>query len=143
PEEPQPYKTMANGVTLYKPAGGSVWNSPTIDPVRRAVYFGTGDATTDPPARTTDAIVAVDLETGKLLWSYQATENDVFMGGCNGLVKSDACPTPMGPDMDIGNSPILKTLSGGKRVLMAGTKGGDVFGLDPDNKGARVYRVNV
>jgi len=45
--------------------------------------------------------------------------------------------------MDIGNSPILKTLSGGKRVLMAGTKGGDVFGLDPDNKGALLYRVNV
>src|SRR5205814_10266774 len=32
PDEPKPYKTMANGVQLYKPAGGAVWNSPTIDP---------------------------------------------------------------------------------------------------------------
>ena len=143
PEEPKPYKTMSNGVVLYKPAGGAVWNAPTIDPVRQAVYFGTGDATTAPPAKTTDAIMAVDLNTGKYLWSYQATENDVFMGGCNGPNKSDACPTPMGPDMDIGNSPILKTLPNGKRVLMTGTKSGDVIGLDPDNKGALLYRINA
>jgi polyvinyl alcohol dehydrogenase (cytochrome) len=49
----------------------------------------------------------------------------------------------MGPDMDIGNSAILKTLPNGKRVLIGGTKGGDVFGLDPDNKGALLFRVNV
>ena len=93
--------------------------------------------------KTTDGIMAVNINTGEFLWAYQATENDVFMGGCNGPVKSEACPTPMGPDMDIGNSPILKTLPGGKRVLIGGTKGGDVFGIDPDNRGALLYRVNV
>ena len=143
PEEPQPYKTMANGVTLYKPAGGAVWNSPTVDPVRRAVYFGTGDATTAPSPKTTDAIMAVDINTGKLLWAYQATENDVFMGGCNGPNRSEACPTPLGPDMDIGNSPILKTLPNGKRVLITGTKDADVVALDPDNNGKLLYRINV
>ncbi len=143
PDEPKPYKTMANGVTLYKPAGGAVWNSPTIDPARNAIYFGTGDATTAPSPKTTDGIMAVNINTGEFLWAYQATENDVFMGGCNGPVKSEACPTPMGPDMDIGNSPILKTLPNGKRILMGGTKGGDVFGLDPDNNGALLYRINV
>ena len=109
PEEPRPYKTMASGVTLYRPAGGAVWNSPTVDPVRNAIYFGTGDATIAPSPRTTDGIMAVDIDTGRLLWSYQATSNDVFMGGCTGTERSDACPTPMGPDMDIGNSPILVT----------------------------------
>ena len=143
PEDPQPYKTMANGVVLYKPAGGAVWNSPTIDPVRQAVYFGTGDATTAPSPKTTDAIMAVDINTGRLLWSYQATENDVFMGGCNGAVRSEACPNPMGPDMDIGNSPILKTLPNGKRVLIGGTKSADIFALDPDNNGALLYRINA
>jgi polyvinyl alcohol dehydrogenase (cytochrome) len=143
PDEPKPYTTMANGVTLYKPAGGAVWNSPTLDPVRQAIYFGTGDATTGPSPKTTDGVMAVNINTGELLWSFQATENDVFMGGCGGAAKSDACPTPMGPDMDLGNSPILKTLPNGKRVLIAGTKGGDVFGLDPDNKGALLYRINV
>ena len=143
PDEPKPYKTMANGVTLYKPAGGAVWNSPTVDPVRNAIYFGTGDATTAPAPKTTDGIMAVNISTGEFLWAYQATENDVFMGGCSGPVKSDACPNPMGPDMDIGNSPILKTLPNGKRVLIGGTKGGDIFGVDPDDKGALVFRVNV
>ena len=51
PDEPKPYKTQTNGVVLYKPAGGAVWNSPTVDPVRQAVYFGTGDATTAPVAQ--------------------------------------------------------------------------------------------
>jgi polyvinyl alcohol dehydrogenase (cytochrome) len=143
PEEPQPYKTMSNGVTLYKPAGGAVWNSPTVDPVRRALYFGTGDATTAPSPKTTDAVLAVDMNTGKLLWSYQATENDVFMGGCNGPARSEACPTPLGPDMDVGNSPILKTLPNGKRLLLVGTKDADVIALDPDSNGKLVYRINV
>jgi len=143
PDEPKPYKTMQNGVTLYKPAGGAVWNSPTIDPTRQAIYFGTGDATTAPSPKTTDGVMAVNITTGEMLWSFQATENDVFMGGCGGPVKSDACPDPMGPDMDLGNSPILKSLPNGKRILIAGTKGGDVFGLDPDNKGALLWRVNV
>lgn len=139
--DPKPVKTMANGVTIYAPGGGGVWNTPTIDTVRNAVYFGTGDATTAPSPKTTDAIMAVDLKSGDLLWSFQADENDVFMGGCNGPVRSDACPNPNGPDLDIGNPPILKMLPNGKRVLIAGTKRGHVFALDPDNNGALLYRV--
>jgi len=142
PEEPKPYRTQANGVVLYKPAGGAVWNSPTVDPERNAVYFGTGDATTAPSPLTTDAVMAVDLDTGKFLWAYQATENDVFMGGCNGPVRSEACPDPMGPDMDIGNSPILVTTPDGKRLVFGGTKGAEVFAVDPDAGGKLVYRVS-
>jgi len=141
PGDPKPFKTMANGVKLYAPGGGGVWNTPTIDPVRNAVYFGTGDATTAPSPKTTDAIMAVDLNTGDLLWTFQADENDVFMGGCGGQNRSEICPTPNGPDLDIGNPPILKALPGGKRVLIAGTKRGHVFALDPDNRGALLYRV--
>ena len=107
------------------------------------MYFGTGDATTAPSPPTTDGITAVDIDTGRLLWSYQATTNDVYMGGCTGTERSDACPTPMGPDMDIGNSPVLITLPNGKRALLGGTKSADVFALDPDNKGALLYRVNA
>jgi polyvinyl alcohol dehydrogenase (cytochrome) len=143
PDEPKPWKTQANGVTLYKPAGGAVWSAPTIDPVRQALYVGTGDATTAPPSILTDAVMAVDLNTGKVLWSYQATEGDVFMGGCNGPARSEACPSPMGPDADIGNSPILKSLANGKRLVMVGTKSADVIGLDPDDKGKLLFRVNA
>ena len=141
--EPEPHKTMANGVVLYRPAGGGVWNSPTIDPVRNAVYFGTGNATTAPAPLTTDGVMAVDVDTGKLLWSYQATASDVYAGGCSGAERSDACPTPMGPHMDIGNSPILLALPDGKRLLLVGTRSADVIALDPDAMGGVVYRVNA
>jgi polyvinyl alcohol dehydrogenase (cytochrome) len=141
-ETPQPYLKQANGVWLYRPAGGGVWNTPTVDPLRHAVIFGTGDATTAPSPPTTDAVMAVDIDSGQTLWSYQATEGDVRLGGCAGPHQSAACPKNNGPDMDIGNSPILVALPHGRRVLFAGTKSADVFALDPDDGGALQFRVN-
>jgi len=142
-DEPKPTKKNSKGVQNYAPAGGSVWNSPTIDPQHNAVYFGTGDGETEPAPKTTDAIMAVDLKTGKVLWSYQAQADDAFLGGCNGASKTDNCPSVNGPDLDFGNSPILKTLPGGKRLLVAATKDGNIIALDPDNKGAVVWKTNV
>ena len=133
PGEMKAYRIQSNGVVLYAPGGGGVWNAPTIDPVRNALYFSTGDATTFPSPKTTSGVMAVDIDTGKMLWAYQANENR-----CNGAARSAVCP-----DFDIGNSPILKTLSNDKRVLLVGTKSGDVITLDPDNKGAQVYQVSA
>jgi len=48
-----------------------------------------------------------------------------------------------GPDLDIPGSPLLRTLKDGKRLLIVGTKPGDIFALDPDRKGALVWRVGV
>jgi polyvinyl alcohol dehydrogenase (cytochrome) len=141
-DDPKPWKKNDNGVQLYGPATGGVWNAPTIDPVRGALYVGTGDAVTPPESPLTDAVVAMDLKTGKVLWSRRAMENDLFMGGCNGAERGAQCPSPMGPDHDIGNSPILVTLANGKRALIAGTKCGDVIALDPADKGAVLFRVN-
>jgi polyvinyl alcohol dehydrogenase (cytochrome) len=118
-----------------------VWNSPSVDAAHRAVYFGTGDASAGPSPPTTDSIMAVDLDDGRLLWSYQATAGDVYLGGCNRPDRSAACPATNGPDMDIGNSPILMALPGGKRLLLAGTKAADVLAVDADH-GTLIYRVN-
>jgi polyvinyl alcohol dehydrogenase (cytochrome) len=141
-DEPKPWKKNPNGVQLYGPAVGGVWNAPTIDPVRGALYVGTGDAVTPPESRLSDAVMALDLKTGKVLWSRRATEDDLFMGGCAGPNRGEQCPEPMGPDYDIGNSPILTTLPDGKRALFVGTKGADVLALDPDANGAVLFRVN-
>jgi len=141
-DEPKPWKKNPNGVQLWGPAVGGVWNAPTIDPARGALYVGTGDAVTPPESRLSDAIMALDLKTGKVLWSRRATEDDLFMGGCAGPNKGEQCPSTMGPDYDIGNSPILTTLPNGKRALFVGTKGADVLALDPDNNGAVLFRVN-
>jgi polyvinyl alcohol dehydrogenase (cytochrome) len=83
PEDPQPVRKNSKGVQLWAPAGGSVWNSPTVDARRRVIYFGTGDATTAPAAKTSDAVMALDMDTGKVRWSYQAFPNDSFLVGCD------------------------------------------------------------
>ncbi len=142
-DEPKPTRKNSKGVQLYAPAGGSVWNSPTIDLKKNAIYVGTGDAETEPAPKTTDAIMALDLNTGKMLWVYQAQANDAFLGGCNGASKTDNCPSENGPDLDIGNSPILRSLAGGRRLLVAATKDGNVIALDPDKNGAVVWKKNV
>ena len=142
PELPKPTHKNSQGVQQWGPAGGSVWNSPTIDPVRRAVYFGTGDATTYPAIETSDAVMALDLDSGKVLWTYQVHKNDSFLVGC-GARRTDNCPKVVGPDWDIPASPVLKTLGDGSRRLIVVTKPGDVLSLDPDKRGALVWRMNV
>jgi polyvinyl alcohol dehydrogenase (cytochrome) len=142
-DEPKPTRKNSKGIQQYAPAGGSVWNSPTVDPVRRAVYFGTGDGETEPAAPTTDAVMAVDMDTGKRLWVRQLRAGDAFLGGCFGDKKTDNCPSTEGPDLDIGNSPILQSLPGNGRVLVVAMKDGEAVGLDPDRAGAVRWRVRA
>ena len=142
-DTPVPTRKNSRGVQQYAPAGGSVWNSPTVDAKLGAIYFGTGDGETEPAPKTTDAIMAVDIKTEKTLWVYQFQPDDAFLGGCNGATRTDNCPSVNGPDQDIGNSPILRTLSDGKRVVVFGTKDGNVIALDPDNHGAQLWRVKA
>jgi polyvinyl alcohol dehydrogenase (cytochrome) len=142
-DTPKPVRKNSKGVQQYAPSGGSIWNSPTIDVKRGAVYVGTGDGQTDPAPDTTDSIMALDLKTGKILWFYQAQAGDAFMGGCNGPDRTDNCPKVNGPDQDIGNSPILHKLADGKGVVVFGMKNGTVTALDPDRKGAVVWSVHV
>lgn len=140
---PVPVRKNSRGVQQYAPSGGSIWNSPTIDVKRSAVYVGTGDGQTDPAPDTTDSILALDLKTGKVLWHYQAEAGDAFMGGCNGDQRTDNCPKVNGPDQDIGNSPILRDLPGGKSVVVFGMKDGTVTALDPDHNGAVLWKVRA
>src|SRR5215831_6783629 len=146
-DEPKPVKKNSNGVQRFAPAGAGVWNSPTIDAKRRALYVGTGDAYAEPAAKTTDAIVALDLDSGKILWAVQDTENDVWLAACGPNSHPENCPDELGPDHDFGSPPILKTLSSGRSILVAGQKSGNVwahaadeqyafFGLGPGGIGA-------
>ena len=85
--------------------------------------------------------MALDMDTGKVLWSVQALKNDAFVEECG--QANENCPSKIGPDWDFGDSPILKSLPGGRRILVAGQKSGDVWGYDPDNKGATVWKTLV
>jgi polyvinyl alcohol dehydrogenase (cytochrome) len=140
PEAPRPVKKNSQGTQLYAPAGAAVWNTPTIDPERHALYVGTGDAYTEPAAKTSDAVMAFDLRTGKMLWSYQTEANDAWMVGCV-PETTENCPKNLGTDHDIGSSPILLKLRDGRSILLVTPKSGEVFALDPDRRGALLWKT--
>jgi len=121
------------GTMMQGPAGGAIWSAPTVDPKRGLVYVATGDSYTEVPTKGADAIVAMDVKTGKIRWSNQVTEADNFIVGCNQAQKPINCPSPDGPDFDFGASPILFHLANGKDVVLSGQKSGVVFGMDPDS----------
>jgi polyvinyl alcohol dehydrogenase (cytochrome) len=143
PERPKPVRQNIKGVQLYAPAGGAVWNTPAVDVRRNAIYLGTGDGTTFPAAKTSDAVMAMDMRSGRILWSYQVTPNDSFLVGCRGDGITDNCPQTEGPDWDIPVSPILTDNGRGLRLVVVGTKPGDVVALDPDQHGKLIWRMNV
>jgi polyvinyl alcohol dehydrogenase (cytochrome) len=128
---------------LYAPSGAPVWASPTVDVERGLVYFGTGENYTRPTTPSSDAILAVDIETGELAWSFQATEADAFTMACTTRRNRENCPAPVGPDHDFGMSPILVTRVDGKDVLVAGQKSGVVWALDPETQGEVIWSTRV
>ena len=141
PEAPQPAGRNAAGTQLWKGAGAAVWSAPTIDPVKGVLYVGTGNSYTAPAVDTSDSVMAMDLKTGKILWWNQVTQGDAFVIGCR---RDNAnCPKELGPDYDFGNSPILRSLPGGKQIIVIGQKSGVVYGLDPDNKGKVVWQFKA
>jgi polyvinyl alcohol dehydrogenase (cytochrome) len=141
-EEPKPTKKNSQGMQLWAPAGGSVWNTPAVDVKQHAIYFGTGDSETEPAAKTSDALMALNMDTGKLLWYFQDTQDDAFLVFCDEK-PTENCPKKLGPDWDMASAPILRNLPGGKRIIIAAAKSGNVFGLDPDRKGALVWKVGL
>jgi polyvinyl alcohol dehydrogenase (cytochrome) len=141
-QRPEPTHKNSRGVQQWAPAGVPVWNTPTVDAKRHAIYVGTGDASTYPAPPTSDAILALDMATGRLRWSQQIYPHDSFIVGCGGEALTENCPKVIGPDWDIPMSPALKTVAGGKTLLVFATKPGDVLALDADRHGALVWRRN-
>ena len=109
--------------------GGGAWNPPAISP-GGSVYFGFGNmyqpadvALTHPGKRLyTDSLVALDGDTGKLDWYFQAVPNDFH-------------------DWDLQVSPIY-VQSGGRPVILAAGKMGYVYAVDPST-GALVWKTKV
>jgi polyvinyl alcohol dehydrogenase (cytochrome) len=89
-----------------------------------------------------DAVIAFDMKTGRILWSKQLTELDVFNMACVGPQKA-SCPEKAGPDVDIGSSPILVRTANGNRLLLVGQKSGVMHALDPDKKGEILWHTRI
>jgi polyvinyl alcohol dehydrogenase (cytochrome) len=127
------------GKPFFGPSGAPVWSSPTIDPKRNLLYIGTGENYSLPATNTSDAIQAINMSTGKVVWNFQATEGDAWNIACPVIIN---CPGTKGRDLDFGMAPILVTGKDGKQRLLAGQKSGVVYALDPQN-GKLLWKTRV
>ena len=130
------------GVQQKGPSGAAIWSAPTFDEQQNRIYVATGDNYSDPPTKTSDAVIALDAQTGRVVWSRQITANDAYNGGCD-LPGKPGCPAADGGDFDFGQPPILVKLAGARRALVIGQKSGMAHALDPDREGAVLWETRV
>ena len=119
-------------------AGGAIWGSqPPVDVKRNTLYISTGNlyhapayvracvnATAnitsllrDPcraPGEYTEAVLSLDLKTGRLVWATLLGRLDTWIGSCGVsllgiqfLAPTANCPPHAGNDTDFGESPIF------------------------------------
>ena len=129
------------GADRLGPSGAGIWSAPTVDSKRGLLYVTTGDNYSSPATLTSDAIVALNIKSGQIVWTRQTTANDVYTSACAN--KGPNCPTENGPDFDFGASAILVTTAGGRDLLLAGPKSGIVYARDPAHKGEILWDARV
>lgn len=136
PEKARELDKGSGTVGSWGPSGAGVWGSPTVDLKRGLLYIATGDNYSTPATDMSDSVLALELKTGRIVWSKQVTPGDIFAGACAGR----GCP---GPDYDFGSSVLMEKLPAGRDILLAGQKSGVVYALDPDQKGAILWQTRV
>lgn len=140
----RPIRKTEQGTQLYGPAGGSIWSAPTLDPKNDLLYAGTGNSYTDSPTSRTDSIIALSMSTGAFRWVNQLRPEDNYIVGCDKpqTAGKGSCPRTLGPDVDFGTSPILRSLPGGGEILLTGQKSGRVYGLEAKS-GKQLWSAQV
>ena len=104
--EKEPYRigTKAGNRPVYGAAGASVWATPTLDIAHGMLYVATGNAYSGPEEYLgyAEAVIALEMKTGKVRWHYQAEPGvkDIYTN--ERLAGHDE-----GPDLDFASSPIL------------------------------------
>ena len=141
-EEAKPTTKTTAGIQRRGPSGASVWSTPTVDVKRNAIYVATGDNYSDPTTETSDAVLALDRTTGKILWSRQMTANDAYNMSCV-IPGQNNCPESKGPDFDFGQPPILVSLPNGAQELVIAQKSGIAWGVDPEQKGKVLWQKRL
>jgi polyvinyl alcohol dehydrogenase (cytochrome) len=141
-DEARPTTKNAAGTQLWGPSGAGVWSSPAIDVRRNVLYATTGDNYSAPASSMSDAFVAMDLDSGRIVWAKQMTAGDAWNTACR-MADTTNCPDMKAPDFDFASPPILVTLPNGKRALVAGQKSGMVHAVDPDDQGKILWQARA
>lgn len=144
PEAPAEIGKTSVGTARFAPSGAPIWASPTIDAQRRRIYIGTGENYSSPAEGNSDAVLAIDLDSGSRVWTSQVTAGDAWNVACM-MADNPNCPEEDGPDFDLGASLLLVDLpESGRQVIVGGHKDGSVFALDPDAPAPRpLWRTRV
>jgi polyvinyl alcohol dehydrogenase (cytochrome) len=134
-EVPRRTTKNASGTQLWGPSGAGIWSAPALDPDRNRLYVATGDSYSNPAAPESDAIMALAMDTGRIVWIRQTLAGDAWNVGCLEATGAGRlnCPEKAGPDHDFSSSPILTIAADGRRVLLAGQKSGALYGLNPES----------
>ncbi len=167
---------LATGRILWKTymvpsgyTGAAVWGSNlAVDEARGAVFAGTGDNYSVPPAVAScqaaaqtsgeldtclapddhiDSVLSLNLATGAINWARRMTVLDTWTVSCLPSAHAPAtpCPKPSGLDYDFGSGPnLFKILNaaGVTDVVGAGQKSGIYWTLNRDT-GATVWATQV
>ena len=142
-----------NDVNRYGPSGVTVFSGITVDEKRGVIYVPTANQQTEPVIPESDSVIAFDMKTGAKVWVQGlAPEHmggqDVYHLGCEAWVDAErkTC-SPLNPegrgDRDIVSPAILVERADGKEVVLAGTKDGMLYALDPDAKGNILWQTRV
>jgi polyvinyl alcohol dehydrogenase (cytochrome) len=142
PRPPEVSGKTSAGVIIRGPSGVGVWGSPAVDEGRGRIYIGTGNNYSEPATDTSDAVMALDLKTGRIIWSRQAQSGDVFNAACAAVVKTPQCPASDGPDFDFG-APTIYVRAGGRDLVLAGQKSGVVWAFDAARNGTVLWQRRV
>ncbi len=140
-DPPQMTGQTAAGTPTFGPSGAGIWSTPTVDERRGLLYVTTGDNYSHPGTATSDAVVALELATGRIAWSQQTTPNDIWNSSCSS--RGANCPEDAGPDHDFGSSAMLVRTPSGTDILVAGQKSGVVYAFDPANGGKPLWQARV
>lgn len=130
------------GNPVLAPSGAPIWQAPSVDAERGVVYAGTGQNYTRPASNSSDAVIAFDMDSGDIRWIHQTMEDDAFTMACAMGGSHPNCPNA-GPDVDIGAPIVTTTLSDGRDIVIAGTKGAVVVAMDPDRQGELLWSTRV
>ncbi|GAB1264809.1 outer membrane protein assembly factor BamB family protein [Aurantivibrio infirmus] len=79
------HDTWPQDSDAYKHGGGTVWQTPAVDPDLGLIYFSTGNPGPDLLGAVrpgdnlfTSSIVALDVKTGKYRWHFQQVHHDLW-----------------------------------------------------------------
>jgi polyvinyl alcohol dehydrogenase (cytochrome) len=130
------------GAAAWGPSGVGVWTAPVLDTERDTMYVTTGDNYSDPPTALSDALLALRMSTGEMLWSKQFTAKDAWNSSCQ-LQGKVNCPDSEGPDFDFASSAILVSLPNSRRALLLGQKSAVMYAVDPDRRGQLLWQARI